>query len=110
MWPFSRANITLGVIEGIASGIPIEDGLTVQYRSVMGTELPTVRLDAPVDPEVTYGMYGTNSQLDNAYLCFHKVKLMTARLAEVEKTSQLLAEEIEKDPPPGQRAGVRKNS
>lgn len=65
-----RANITLGVIEDIENGIPIENGLSIQYRSVMGVELPTVALDAPEDPEVTYGLYGTNSQLDVAYLCF----------------------------------------
>ena len=91
-----RANITLGVIEGIANGIPIENGLEIQYRSVMGTELPTVRLDAPQDPGVTYGLYGTNSQLDNAYLCFHRVKLMTAQLAEVENSIYRLANAIKK--------------
>ena len=52
-----RANITLGVIEDIENGIPIENGLDIQYRSVMGVELPTVTLDAPEDPEVTYGLY-----------------------------------------------------
>ena len=72
------------------------NGLEIQYRSVMGTELPTVRLDAPQDPEVTYGLYGTNSQLDNAYLCFHRVKLMTAQLAEVENSIYRLANAIKK--------------
>ena len=91
-----RANITLGVIEDIENGIPIENGLSIQYRSVMGVELPTVALDAPEDPEVTYGLYGTNSQLDVAYLCFHKVKLMTARLAEVENSIYRLANAIKK--------------
>ncbi len=87
-----RANITLGVIEDIENGIPIENGLDIQYRSVMGVELPTVTLDAPEDPEVTYGLYGTNSQLDNAYLSF----LMTARLAEVENSIYRLANAIKK--------------
>ena len=91
-----RANITLGVIEDIENGIPIENGLDIQYRSVMGVELPTVTLDAPEDPEVTYGLYGTNSQLDNAYLSFHRVKLMTARLAEVENSIYRLANAIKK--------------
>ena len=62
----------------------------------MGVELPTVTLDAPEDPEVTYGLYGTNSQLDNAYLSFHRVKLMTARLAEVENSIYRLANAIKK--------------
>ena len=71
-------------------------GHSFTYRSVMGVELPTVTLDAPEDPEVTYGLYGTNSQLDVAYLCFHKVKLMTARLAEVENSIYRLANAIKK--------------
>jgi V/A-type H+-transporting ATPase subunit D len=91
-----RANITLGVIEDIENGIPIENGLDIQYRSVMGVELPTVRLSAPKEPEVSYGLYGTNSQLDNAYLCFHRVKLMTAQLAEVENCIYRLANAIKK--------------
>ncbi len=62
----------------------------------MVVELPTVHLDAPEDPQVTYGLYGTNSQLDIAYLCFHKVKLMTAHLAEVENSIYRLASAIKK--------------
>ena len=62
----------------------------------MGVELPTVRLSAPSEPEMTYDLYGTNSQLDNAYLCFHKVKLMTAKLAEVENSIYRLASAIKK--------------
>lgn len=91
-----RANISMGVIEDIENGIPIEEGLEIHYRSVMGVELPTVDLDAADEPEVTYGLYGTNSQLDNAYLCFHRVKLMTARLAEVENCIYRLANAIKK--------------
>lgn len=91
-----RANITLGVIEELGKGVPIEDGLEIHYRSVMGVELPTVALHALPDPEVTYGLYGTNSQLDKAYLCFHRVKLMTAHLAEVENGIYRLANAIKK--------------
>ncbi|MEG1686494.1 MAG: V-type ATP synthase subunit D [Angelakisella sp.] len=91
-----RANITMGFIEDIAQSIPIEEGLTIQYRSVMGVELPVVKLDAPADPEFCYGFAGTNSQLDNAYLCFHKVKLMTAQLAEIENCIYRLANAIKK--------------
>lgn len=91
-----RANITLGVIEELGNGVPIEEGLEIHYRSVMGVELPTVTLHAPEHPEVSYGLYGTNSQLDKAYLCFHRVKLMTAHLAEVENGIYRLANAIKK--------------
>lgn len=91
-----RANITMGVIEEIAQSIPIEEGLDIRYRSVMGVELPTVHLDAPQSPEFSYGFSGTNSQLDKAYLSFHQVKLLTARLAEVENSIFRLATNIRK--------------
>lgn len=91
-----RANITLGVIDEISRSIPIENGLSIQYRSVMGVELPVVRLDANDEPDFCYGFAGTNSQLDSAYLSFHQVKLMTAQLAEIENSIYRLANAIKK--------------
>ena len=91
-----RANITLGLIEDVEKSIPIEDGLEIRYRSVMGVELPTVILDARPEPDFCYGFAGTNSQLDSAYLCFHKVKLLTAQLAEMENSIYRLANAIKK--------------
>jgi V/A-type H+/Na+-transporting ATPase subunit D len=35
-----RANITLGICSQMAQTVPIEDGLNVAYRSVMGVEIP----------------------------------------------------------------------
>ena len=49
-----RANITLGLIEDIGKSIPVEDGLVIQYRSVMGVELPVVTLDLPEEPDFCY--------------------------------------------------------
>lgn len=91
-----RANITMGVVEEVANSVPVEEGLDVKYRSVMGVELPTVLLDIPEEPAFTYGFSGTNSQLDRAYLSFHQVKRMTARLAEVENSIFRLATAIKK--------------
>ncbi|MEG2073492.1 MAG: V-type ATP synthase subunit D [Angelakisella sp.] len=91
-----RANTTLGVIEDIGKSIPVEEGLDIYYRSVMGVELPIVKLAAKSEPDFCYGFAGTNSQLDSAYLCFHKVKLMTAQLAEIENSIYRLAHAIKK--------------
>ena len=38
------AHITLGVIDKIVKGVPIEKGINVTYRSVMGVEIPKVSL------------------------------------------------------------------
>ena len=90
-----HANVTLGICESLAKSIPVETGLSVSVRSVMGVELPTVRLDTP-EPKPCYDLGSTNSAFDEAYLCFHQVKLMTAELAEVENCVYRLAVAIKK--------------
>lgn len=90
-----RANITLGICEEFSGATPIDDGLKIDYRSVMGVELPTVQLkDSKLD--LRYGWSDTNSQLDEAYLRFDEVKKLTARLAEVESSVYKLANAIKK--------------
>jgi len=89
------ANITLGVIDHVANSVPIEDGIKVSYRSVMGVELPKITLEKS-DLKLSYGFYQTNYQLDYAYMCFDKVKHMTIVLAEVENSIYRLAIAIKK--------------
>ncbi len=89
------ANITLGVIENIARSIPVENGIYVSYRSVMGVDIPKLTLKR-TKTEVPYGFYSTNSQLDQAYVSFSKVKDITVLLAEVENSIYRLAIAIKK--------------
>ena len=77
-----EANITLGVISNLAEAIPVDDGLHVTYHSVMGVEIPKVHY--------------TEQKLDYAYLCFHRVKVMTVTLVEVENSVYRLANAIRK--------------
>lgn len=90
-----RANTTLGMCESIARSVPIENGLTISLRSVMGVELPTVRLCAD-DAEMCYDFGSSNSTFDEAYIGFHNVKLMLADLAEIENSVFRLAVAIRK--------------
>ncbi len=90
-----RANITLGVCEGYAQAVPIDESLTLDYRSVMGVELPTVHINQ-AEYELHYGLHDTNSQLDEASIKFTQVKLLTAELAEVESSVYKLAIAIKK--------------
>ncbi len=90
-----KANITLGVIETVAESVPIENGISITYKSVMGVEIPKVSLLSET-PVLYYGLNGTNSMLDRAYICFHRVKLLTAVLAEVENSVYRLAVAIKK--------------
>lgn len=102
-----RANITLGssVCESIAKSIPIEDGIEISYRSVMGVEIPTVTLEKS-EIDLEYGISQTSSQLDLAYLSFQKTKELTAILAEIDNSVYRLAEAIKKTQ---RRANALKN-
>lgn len=99
------ANITLGVINDIAKDVPIEDGISIDFRSVMGVEIPIVKLeDTPLKP--VYSFTSTNSMLDEAYLAFYRVKKLTAVLAEIENSVYRLANAIKKTQ---RRANALKN-
>jgi V/A-type H+-transporting ATPase subunit D len=89
------ANITLGIIDKIAQAVPVENGINVTYKSVMGVEVPIVA-DKSRNPDAPYGFYMTNSQLDKAYYHFNKVKEITTTLAEIENSIYRLSIAIKK--------------
>jgi V/A-type H+-transporting ATPase subunit D len=89
------ANISLGVITPFAECMPVEDGVRLSTKSVMGVELPQVSLDSK-PMEINYGFARTNSDLDRAYLAFEKVKKTTVTLAEVENSIYRLSAAIKK--------------
>lgn len=90
-----NANITLGVISNVAESVPIENGLSISYRSVMGVEIPEIKFEE-TPAKICYGFAKTNSQLDIAYICFDRVKKMTVVLAEVDNSIYRLATGIKK--------------
>lgn len=99
------ANITLGICDKIAEAIPEDENLEIRYRSVMGVELPTV-VEADEQLTVKYGFLYTNSALDDAYIKFNRVKVLTRQLAEVEISTYRLAYQIKKTQ---KRANALKN-
>lgn len=100
-----KANITLGIINDIAKDVPVETGVNITFRSVMGVEIPIVTLeDNP--PKPTYSFVSTNSMLDEAYISFYQVKRLTAVLAEIENSVYRLADSIKKTQ---RRANALKN-
>lgn len=100
-----KANIIMGRCDALAQTVPVDDGLEVDYRSVMGVELPTVSL-ADSSPELHFGLYSSQSALDEAYIQFHEVKRLTAVLAEVENSVYRLADAIKRTQ---KRANALKN-
>jgi V/A-type H+-transporting ATPase subunit D len=100
-----NANITLGIIGDIAKDVPIENGVNITFRSVMGVEIPIVTLeDNP--PKPAYSFSSTNSMLDEAYISFYHVKRLTAVLAEIENSVYRLADSVKKTQ---RRANALKN-
>ncbi len=90
-----RANITLGICGELSQTVPLDDGLNVAYRSVMGVEIPMVSL-TPREIPIPFGLNTTNIMLDDAYSKFNEVKRLTAELAEVENSVYRLADAIKK--------------
>ena len=100
-----NANVTLGVIDDMAAAVPIENGVSMSFRSIMGVEVPTVSLNS--QPLKNYFGYSeTNSALDEAYVKFDQVKNLTAKLCEIENTIYRLANGIKKTQ---KRANALKN-
>ena len=100
-----RANVAHGVCDDIAASVPVENGLELTVRSVMGVEIPMDKLDAePVS--LRYGFMSTSSLVDEAYIKFDRVKKLTAELAEVENSVYRLATAVNKTQ---KRANALKN-
>ncbi|MGN0443787.1 MAG: V-type ATP synthase subunit D [Acutalibacteraceae bacterium] len=90
-----KAYITLGNCHDFAENVPVDNSLSVDYRSVMGVELPIVSVSED-ETSAYYGLENTNSMLDEAFLRFKEVKAMTVRLAEIENSVYRLADAISK--------------
>ncbi len=90
-----EANMSLGVITDIVEAVPIDTGISVVYRSVMGVEIPKITYEkTPL--RLGYGFERANSKVDYAYRCFYHVKELTIKLAEVENAVYRLANNIRK--------------
>lgn len=91
------ANITMGLsnVAEIAQSIPEEDKIKIRFRSVMGVEVPVVKLREE-HPTLPYELSTTNSALDAAYMNFMRVKNFIVTLAEVENSIYKLASAIKK--------------
>lgn len=100
-----RANVAHGICADIAAAVPVDNGLHLTSRSVMGVDIPIVSLDSsPL--ELPYGFMFTSSLVDEAYIQFDRVKKLTAELAEVENSVYRLATAVNKTQ---KRANALKN-
>jgi V/A-type H+-transporting ATPase subunit D len=100
------ANISLGGCEGFAQSVTIDDSINIQFRSVMGVELPIISAKQDNAKAIPYGLSGTDAKLDAAYSEFIRVKRLIRDLAETENAIFRLAYAIKKTQ---KRANALKN-
>jgi len=101
-----QANLTLGSVDMLAAALPIDDNISLSFRSVMGVEIPSLRVDEISAQLLPYGLQQSNVFLDESYLAFLKVKHLTIMLTQVENGVYRLTEEIRKTQ---KRANALKN-
>ena len=102
-----QANIEVGIhyVQQIAQAIPVENGVRIKTRSIMGTEIPLVEHEE--EKRVPYyGFYNSSESVDAAREGFLKVKELTLRLSMVENSAYRLAMNIRKTQ---KRANALKN-
>lgn len=92
-----RANIEHGIsmVSQLACTVPIEDSVTIQTRSIMGTEIPHVKY-TPENNVPAYSFSTTRESIDLAAEAFRKVKDLTVKLSMVENAAYRLAANIKK--------------
>ena len=102
-----QANIEVGIhyVQQIAQAIPVENGVRIKTRSIMGTEIPLVEHEE--EKRVPYyGFYNSSESVDAAREGFLKVKELTLKLSMVENSVYRLAMNIRKTQ---KRANALKN-
>lgn len=101
------ANVMMGCdkVYNIAHSEALEESVQINLRSVMGVELPVVKLGSE-QLQPTYSFYETTSAFDEAFVRFLKVKELSVRLAEIENSVYRLAINIKKTQ---KRANALKN-
>ena len=85
----------ISMVEQLAYTVPIENSITIQTRSIMGTEIPHVKY-VPDAGQPTYAFSTTKESIDIAREAFRKVKDLTIKLSMVENAAYRLASNIKK--------------
>ena len=102
-----NSNMTLGQNEvfRIAMSRDTDDDITLRRRSVMGIEIPDVKLTDDIHMP-GYGFSSTNPLLDETYIDFMKVRDLVAKAAAIENSVYRLAKAIKQSQ---KRANALKN-
>ncbi len=76
----------------------VQVALDVGTKNIMGVDVPDVKITMPTPEDLLpYAFAGTPSDLDTAVIKLSELMEKLLRLAEIEKTCNMLADEIEKN-------------
>lgn len=103
-----EANISMGIerVRQFADGVPEENGVEIKFYSVMGVEVPIVRLAAAGKRSPLMSLYKTNLSLDEAMFKFEEAKRLTVQIAEITSGIDRLSVHVRKTQ---KRANALKN-
>ena len=101
-----KANIKGGIPDDIALSAPVENGVNITYRSVMGVNLPKLSLTETDEKTNPFTYHRTNIEFDEAVKAFTEVKKLCVKLAEIESSIYRLSVNIKKTQ---KRANALKN-
>ncbi len=92
-----KANVSMGITAVQNTAGELDSSVYLTYRSVMGVEIPTVHTEECGSVALpNYSMHQSGAELDSAYIYFNEVKLLTAKLAQVENSVYRLAFAVKK--------------
>ncbi len=92
----AKAGMSTGAVEEALSYPAASAKVEVGASKVLSVEVPDLTYIPSESKGLPYGALGTSSELDNAVGKFSEIMPLLIELAEVEKTCNLLADEIEK--------------
>lgn len=91
-----EANIAKGseTIANVALGSSAEANYVIDYKSIMGVTVPSVRFQGESDLKPDYGFASTSAELDKAFKQFYSVLELIADLARAEGTTFQIANDV----------------
>lgn len=95
---FKGASAKMGY-EAVNEALMMPSGevtLTGDVTNVMSVSMPKITIDGSLEASLPYSFASTGAELDSAVLCMNKLFPLLCRLAECEKSCDMLADEIEK--------------
>ena len=70
--------------------------LDISYQNIMGVNVPDLEMEMEKEEDIAYSLVSTSSELDHALELFSKALTEMVQLAEIQKSVELLALEINK--------------